>query len=135
MKTILITKSNYMVCVDAESMNVEDVECSREAISRIFQIKEDCLVKSGEKEIEAKSGDILITFYEKEFPNRFVIVRSKEWTENLDAYEKAMESYRKKTAADTWSNVIDEAPTCCAADTPDCCDAASLSDKLLCVNK
>lgn len=126
MKTLLITKSNYMACVDPESMNVEDVEYAREAISRIVLINEDCLVKSGEKEIEAKSGDILITFYEKEFPNRFVIVRSKEWTENLDAYEKIMESYRKKSAAEKLSAMIDEAPDCCEADASDCCDAASL---------
>jgi len=106
MKTLLITKSNYMACVDPESMNVEDVEYAREAISRIVLIKEDCLVKSGEMEIEAKSGDILITFYDQDFPNRFVVVRSKEWVENLDTYEKLMESY--------------------AADDTDCCDAASL---------
>lgn len=115
-----------MVCVDTESMNVEDVECSREAISRIVQIKEDCLVKSGEKEIEAKSGDILVTFYEREFPNRFVLVRSKEWTENLDTYEKSMESYRNKNTAEKLSDAINEATTCCKADTSDCCDAALL---------
>lgn len=126
MKTLLITKSNYMVCVDPESMNVEDVEYAREAISRIVRIKEDCSVKSGEEVIEAKSGDILITFYDKEFPNRFVIVRSKEWTENLDAYEKAMERYRNKNLAERVSDIINEAPTCCAADDTDCCDAASL---------
>lgn len=126
MKTFLITKSNYIVCVDPESMNVEDVEFAREAISRIVRIKEDCLIKSGEKEIEAKSGDILITFYESAFPNKFVLVRSEEWIKNLDTYEKLMESYRTKNAAEKASEVINEAPTCCAADDTDCCDAASL---------
>ena len=118
MKTLLITKSNYIVCVDPESMNVEDVEFAREAISRIVLLKEDCLIKSGEKEIEAKSGDILITFYEKDFPNKFVLVRSEEWTENLDAYEKAMERYRSKNAAEKLSEMIGE--------TADCCDECSL---------
>lgn len=125
MKTLLITKSNYMACVDPESMNVEDVKYAREAISRIVRIKEDCLVKSGEKEIEAKSGDILITFYDQDFPNRFVVVRSKEWVENLDTYEELMESYRIKKASND-CDVVNEAPTCCAADASDCCDAASL---------
>ena len=125
MKTLLITKSNYMACVDPESMNIEDVEYAREAISRIVRIKEDCLVKSGEKEIEAKSGDILITFYDQDFPNRFVVVRSKEWVENLDTYEKLTESYRVKKASKN-CDMVEDAPTCCAADALDCCDAASL---------
>lgn len=125
MKTLLITKSNYIVCVDPESMNAEDVEFAREAISRIVRIKEDCLIKSGEKELEAKSGDILVTFYEREFPNRFVLVRSKEWAENLDVYEKQMESYRTKSAAEKISDMLDKAPTCCATDATADCDQGS----------
>ena len=114
MKTLLVTKSDYPIYVNPESLDVTDVYFAREAISRIVRIEEDCLVKSEDKVVEAKSGDILIIFYERLFPNRFVIVKSNEWLENLDTYEKKMAESR-----DAKSNEVLSEPCC------DECDAES----------
>ena len=119
-KQIVVAKNNtpLMVTIDGETVTTETMDCEREAISRIVKITEDCTVTLGYRDDdkertetkEAKAGDLLIIFYDSDFPHKFILVENDEWVENIDAYTKKMEMLKAaKTASDENS--------CCP-----CCD-------------
>ncbi len=71
MNTLYITR-NGRVLVD-ESGTPQTMESSREAISSLYRIKEETKIvfvkNEKKKDIIAKTGDIVINFYEEKFPN------------------------------------------------------------------
>lgn len=89
MKTIYVTKSNSMFDVDFDNQYVSWRDDDRSAINRVCLVDEDCIVKDENETVEAKKGDIVISFYESLFPHHFVVISSKEWRENIETY-KAM---------------------------------------------
>lgn len=40
------------------------------------------------KEIDVEKGDLIITFYNRKFPNRIVVVKNAEWFENIKVYRE-----------------------------------------------
>lgn len=90
MKTLLIANNYSCLDIDFESQTVEQVEGSREAISRVYLVNEDCIVKYNNTERHAKSGDIIVVFYENNFENKFVVVTSEDWKNNIETYNKKM---------------------------------------------
>lgn len=109
-KTIVITKSNGVVSVDPSTLEVGEVTSEREAISRIFIVQEDCIIKYGNDTRNAEKGNIVVVFYEGLFPNKFVIVDCAEWLENLVAYNTKMTKNNK---------ILEEACATYAAQIPD----------------
>lgn len=86
---------------DPETMNTEICPCEREAIDRIFLVKEEMKFRNTKRdgsvqEVDVKPGDILIKFYENAFLNNWIVVNSKEWRENLEAYNKRQEEALKE---------------------------------------
>lgn len=100
MNTIFITKTGR-INID-ENGNVSPCETAREGINNIIRLKEDTVIKysydSNTTTIEGKAGDLIITFYELNFPHRVIVVDSKEWKENLDAYEAYEQKQKEKWA-------------------------------------
>lgn len=98
----LIIANGVAAIVDPATLDVETQSSDREAIQRIWRIKEDCKIKAvfGEETFEkdAKAGDIVITFYEKDYPNKMIVIRSDEWNENLAAYDVKMQALKEKWA-------------------------------------
>lgn len=101
MNTLYIT-STGRVLLD-ENNNPCSLERTREGINNVFYIKEDTKViyKKGEENItlDAKAGDILVSFYENEFPNKVIVVNNKEWQENLTKYEEWEQKRKEEWAA------------------------------------
>lgn len=89
---------------DTETQETALIESQREAISRIYRIEEDCIVsirfKNYSKDIEAEAGDLVITFYDDDYPNKAVVIKNKDWVENLDTYNKIMQERKEKWAKD-----------------------------------
>ena len=98
----LIIANGVAVIVDPATLDVETPSSDREAIQRIWRVKEDCKIKAvfGEETFEkdAKAGDIVMTFYEKDYPNKMIVIRSDEWNENLAAYDVKVQALKEKWA-------------------------------------
>lgn len=90
-KILTFSKNGYVpIMVTKEPFDVQPILADRSAICNIIVIREDCNVKTTNGYIEAKKGDIAISFYEEHFPNKIVVVTSKEWLENIDTYNEKM---------------------------------------------
>ena len=112
MNTLYITRSGRILL--DENNTPKPFDRSRSSIDDVFFIKEDTKIvaeRNGYKtELEAKAGDIVVTFYEEQFPNRVIVVDSKQWKENLEAYEAYDQQMKEE-----WAKKND-APCC------DCCE-------------
>ena len=113
-KILAFSKSGYTpVMITREPFDVQPVASDRMAISSVILAKEDCHVKTENGYIEAKKGDIVLTFYEDLFPNKVVVITSEKWLENINTYNTIMEERK--------NNVINKL-SCdgCIQDT-ECC--------------
>ena len=101
MKTMYIGNGNNII-VDKEKDEISHIDPSREAISRIYKIDEDMtiLIDRGEKKytLNAKSGDILVVFYEDTFEHPAVLINSKEWNENINDYNAKQQAKKEAWA-------------------------------------
>lgn len=100
---LLVTsyKTAQPIVFDPETMDAAIYPYAREAINGIFLAKEEMKLRNTKRdgsvqEIDVKPGDILIKFYENTFPNNWIVVNSKEWKENIEAYDKKQEEALKE---------------------------------------
>ena len=101
MNTLYITRSGK-VMLD-ENNKPSAFNSSIRSIDDIFTIKEDTKVvfDRGETstELYAKEGDMVITFYNEDFPNKAIVINSKEWFENIKANNEAEQKRKEEWAA------------------------------------
>lgn len=99
MKKLLVEPQKWgkIFDVDFDNQTVNQVINVRNAIDQIYLVKEkeQVIIKNRDgstTETTVEPDDILVTFYEDDFPHRFVVVKSKEWAENIKTFEsKAQE--------------------------------------------
>lgn len=112
-----IINNNGSVIFDSETEELSTLDSAREGISRIWVMKEPMMIvcQNGDNkyELNAKKGDIVIKFYDDDFPFPVVIAKSKEWVKNLEAYNKAMQKRKEKWAKEKCDD--------------ECCDACTES--------
>lgn len=118
MKTMFI-KEGVNMTVDLNTNEISSIPSAREAIQRIYVAPESMHViyQTGKhrEEADVEKDDVIVTFYTDEFDKRMIVVKSEEWTKNLEGYEKRMEEARAKLSEN------DANPTCC--DCENCCKA------------
>ena len=116
MKTMFI-KEGVNMTVNLDTNEIGSIPSAREAIQRIYVAPEPMHViyQSGKhrEEADVEKDDVIVTFYTDEFDKRMIVVKSEEWTKNLEGYEKRMEEARLKMAEN------DACPKCC--DCENCC--------------
>ena len=107
MKNFIIADGGALM-FDTDTQNVTTVDSKRESIRRIWVADEDAHLKAnfGEytKEADIKAGDIVIAFWDQDFPNKVVVINNDEWLENLKTYDAIMQA-RKEEWAKNKSNV------------------------------
>ncbi len=112
MNTLYISRTGRIML--DENNNPKPFDRSRSSIDDIFFVKEDTKIvfERGEykAELEAKAGDIVVTFYEEQFPNRVIVVNNEQWKENLETYA-AWEQKQKEEWAEKKSDPCCE--NCC----------------------
>ena len=117
MKTMFIREGLNMT-VDPETNEIGSVSSAREAIQRIYVAPEPMHViyQSGKRKEEAdvETNDVIVTFYTDEFDKRMIVVKSEEWTKNIEAYNKRMEEIAAKQNENA----------CSAIECPDCGEVA-----------
>lgn len=113
MNTLYITNTGR-VMLD-ENGKVVPRDTNREAIDSVMLLKEATHIEYTKRDqtisIDAKAGDIVVTFYENEFPNKIIVVENEQWKENITKYDEYMQSMKEK-----WAN---EKPVC--GDCESCC--------------
>ena len=118
MKTLYIC-NNSNILIDTEENTANAIDTQREAIQRIYLAEEPMHVVYGsgeyKREVDVKKDDLIITFYTDEFENRMIVVKSKDWANNLKKYNKRQQELKEKWALE--KKCADEASPCC-----DCCE-------------
>lgn len=119
MKTLYISDGSNIL-IDTEENTANIIGNQREAIQRIYLAEEPMHVvySSGEykREVDVKKDDLIVTFYTDEFENRMIVVKSKDWANNLKKYNKRQQELKEKWALDALKKGSDnEAQSCCEA--------------------
>lgn len=100
MNTMYFT-SEGAVMID-ENSNPVGITSEVQGISRIYKLDQDTRIvymKYDKKiELDGKAGQLLIFFYRDTFPNRVVLIDSKEWRENIDAHNKSVQEEKERWA-------------------------------------
>lgn len=92
----------------------------RQGVNSIYVVKEDCTVVFRDHAEQATAGDIVVTFYEKDFPKQMAVVKSEDWRKNIEAYNEKQQKWLEAQAQK--NSVINEwSETCCN----DCCKCAA----------
>lgn len=98
-KILAFSKNGYSpIMITKEPFDIQSIAADRMAISNMVAVKDDCHVKTENGFIEAKKGDIVLTFYEELFPNKVVVITSEKWLENINTYNAAMEELNNKVS-------------------------------------
>lgn len=114
MNTLYVSNSGQVLL--NENNAPEAIYRQSTCIDDMYYLKDDTTVvyMKGDNKItlEGKAGDLVIVFYDRDFVNKVILVKSPEWVENIFAREAA-EQKRKEEWAKAKDN---ELPTC------DCCE-------------
>lgn len=121
MKTMFI-KEGVNMTVNLDTNEIGSIPSAREAIQRIYVAPEPMHViyQSGQhrEEADVEKDDVIVTFYTDEFDKRMIVVKSEEWTKNLEGYEKRMAEARLKAEANLKGKDLscEECENCCPSE-------------------
>lgn len=114
MKTLYISNGSNIL-LDTEENTANSLNGQREAIQRIYLAEEPmhvvCCCGEYKREVDVKKDDIIVTFYTDDFENRIVVVKNKDWANNLKKYNKRQQEIKEKWAA-AESDKCDECCDC-----------------------
>lgn len=125
MKKIFISSlTRNAVGFDTENQSLFDVPSDSDKISRLYYIKEDCEMTFGcegdQQIVPLNAEDIVIVFYEDRFPHHFVVIKNKEWAENIkwlrDEEQRMKEEWAAKHADEDIHCCDDSCPNLRAVD-------------------
>lgn len=118
----LIIKNGYMFDIDTDANKLQKVWCDRGGIDSVYLIDEerDLFIQDNEDnvtETHVVPGDIIVSFYTNDFPNKVIVVKSDKWTENIKTL-RANEQKRKEEWASKQSKNIQK----CSINEDGCSD-------------
>lgn len=100
MKILTAAYNTDVLIVDTDNADIQPIKSQRNACNRVYIVPEDMHFKyvgvDSSEEFDVKAGDILIAFWDEDFPHKYVKVTSKEWKENLDNYNRIQNEYEEK---------------------------------------
>lgn len=128
MKSIHIVKDvRDAVVVDHSTNTVKGLKSIRSDIDRIYSAPEDmqiCYTNNNNERVtlEAKKGDIIVTFYDYDYiVNKVVVVKNTRWKENLISKQCDEENQQNKLVKMSFlRNRRDICENCDECEIPDC---------------
>lgn len=94
----IIKDNTPLVKFDEDTFDIDIVESQREGIGRIYLVDEPGILTTDDGDVNIKSGDIVIRFYESKFPKKVIVVKSKDWKNNLKEYNDTIQKEREEWA-------------------------------------
>ena len=115
-KKVLLIEARSIVTPG--TFDVQYKPTDRQGIDYVLMVDEDCTVKCGDVTKEAEAGDIVVKFYEDQYPNKFIVVKNEDWKQNILAYREYDQKIKERWAAKNLNNAIEPevcGETCCPA--------------------
>lgn len=118
MNTLYITNGGR-VMLDQDN-NPVNFSRDRTAIDDVYLLKEDTKIVSFDKdgnksEKIGKAGDIIVQFWENDFPHSIIVVSNDEWRDNIEEYNTLEQKRKEEWAA----KKVNGSEPCCEG-TSDC---------------
>lgn len=107
MNKLYITNTGAVFGMDQEKDIPTRVQSTWLGIDNSYVLEEDCELISEDKRVNGKKGDILVTFYSKELPNRFAVLNSEEIRVNAEVRKEQIRKNNEALEASA------EAQSCC----------------------
>lgn len=128
MKSIhIVSNVRDAVIVDHSTNTVKGLKPIRSDIDYIYSAPEDmqiCYTNNNNERVtlEAKKGDIIVTFYDYDYiVNKVVVVKNTKWKENLISKQCDEENQQNKLVKMSFlRNRRDICEDCDECETPDC---------------
>lgn len=128
MKSIhIVPNVRDAVIVDHSTNTVKGLKSIRSDIDRIYSAPEDmqiCYTNNNNERVtlEAKKGDIIVTFYDYDYiVNKVVVVKNTKWKENLISKQCDEENQQNKLVKMSFlRSRRDICENCDECETPDC---------------
>lgn len=128
MKSIhIISNVRDAVIVDHSTNTVKGLKAIRSDIDRIYSAPEDmqiCYTNNNNDRVtlEAKKGDIIVTFYDYDYiVNKVVVVKNTRWKENLISKQCDEENQQNKLIKMSFlRSRRDNCENCDECEIPDC---------------
>ena len=128
MKSIhIVSNVRDAVIVDHSTNTVKGLKPIRSDIDRIYSAPEDmqiCYTNNNNERVtlEAKKGDIIVTFYDYDYiVNKVIVVKNTKWKENLISKQCDEENQQNKLVKMSFlRNRRDICEDCDECEIPDC---------------
>jgi len=113
------------IMIDTDTLEVSTLDKGPRSIDEIYVIPEDATIiwkkvnaEAEDRTVDVKKGDIMITFYDRDYKKDFVIVNgADEWKDAINNYKTATQKRKEEWAAKQKSQEL-----CCedCSNCPDC---------------
>ncbi len=106
----LIIKNGYMFDIDIDANKLQQIQYDRAAIDNVYLIDEerDLFIQDNEDnvtETHVVPGDIIVSFYTNDFPNRVIVVKSDKWAENIKTFRANEQKKKEEWASKQHENI------------------------------
>lgn len=106
----LIIKNGYMFDIDTDANKLQKIQYDRASIDNVYLIDEerDLFIQDNEDnvtETHVVPGDIIVSFYINDFPNRVVVVKSDKWAENIKTFRANEQKKKEEWASKQHENI------------------------------
>lgn len=106
----LIIKNGYMFDIDTDANKLQKVQYDRASIDNVYLIDEerDLFIQDNEDnvtETHVVPGDIIVSFYTNDFPNRVIVVKSDKWAENIKTFRANEQKKKEEWASKQYENI------------------------------
>lgn len=122
MKNLFLT-SEGAILFDTETQKPSSYPSDRQNIRRIYLINEStkvvCSKSTGDEEVYAEEGDIVIEFYDNsDFKYHIVVAKSAQWADNIKNYRDAEQKRKEEWAAKQKAECGEECDACSPSCSP-----------------
>lgn len=106
----LIIKNSYMFDIDTDANKLQKIQYDRAVIDNVYLIDEerDLFIQDNEDnvtETHVVPGDIIVSFYTNDFPNRVIVVKSDKWVENIKTLRANEQKKKEEWASKQHGNL------------------------------
>lgn len=105
---------SQIISFDPETENIDSVAYMNSHVDWMYSIPEDGVLSMNGVEKDVKKGDIVIKFYQtRDYEiTPFVVIRNKEWKQNIAAEKKYYEELQAKQKTETSEPCFGDCEAC-----------------------